>query len=99
MLDFDLMESSQEKEVFVIGQVNKIGAIPMIGKHLSLLGAVSRAGGFTKSAAPQRTKIVRVIGGEEKTIMVDLNSARKGDQSSSVILQPGDVIIVPESYF
>lgn len=99
MLDFVLMEGAEEKEVFVIGEVNKTGAIPMIGKHLSLLGAVSRAGGFTKSAAPQRTRIVRVIGGEEKTIMVNLNNVRKGDRSSNVILQPGDVIIVPESYF
>ena len=71
----------------------------MIGRHLSLLGAVAKAGGFTKSAAPQRTRIVRVIGGEEKTIMVNLNDVRKGGQSSNVILQPGDIIIVPESYF
>ena len=99
MLDFALMEGSEEKEVFVIGEVNKTGAIPMIGRHLSLLGAVAKAGGFTKSAAPQRTRIVRVIGGEEKTIMVNLNDVRKGGQSSNVILQPGDVIIVPESYF
>ena len=99
MLDFILMEESNEKEVFVIGEVNRTGAIPMIGRHLSLLGAVAKAGGFTKSAAPQRTRIVRVIGGEEKTIMVDLNNLRKGDQSSSIILQPGDVIIIPESYF
>jgi len=99
MLDFDLMESSQEKEVFVLGEVNRTGAIPMIGRHLSLLGAVAKAGGFTKTAAPQRTRIVRVIGGEEKTIMVNLNDVRKGDQSLNIILQPGDVIIVPESYF
>jgi len=99
MLDFILMEESQEKEVFVIGEVHKTGAIPMIGRHLSLLGAVAKAGGFTKSAAPQRTRIVRVIGGEEKTIMVNLNDVRKGGQSSNVILQPGDIIIVPESYF
>jgi len=99
MLDFALMEGSEEKEVFVIGEVNKTGAIPMIGRHLSLLGAVAKAGGFTKTAAPQRTKIVRVIGGEEKTIMVDLNNVRKGDQSLNIILQPGDVIIIPESYF
>ena len=99
MLDFVLMEGAEEKEVFVIGEVNKTGAIPMIGRHLSLLGAVAKAGGFTKTAAPQRTRIVRVIGGEEKTIMVNLNDVRKGDRSSNVILQPGDVIIVPESYF
>jgi polysaccharide export outer membrane protein len=99
MLDFALMEGSKEKEVFVIGEVNNTGAIPMIGRHLSLLGAVAKAGGFTKTAAPQRTRIVRVIGGEEKTIMVDLNNVRKGDQSSNIILQPGDIIIVPESYF
>ena len=98
MLDFDLMEMSKEKEIFVIGEVNKTGAIPMIGRHLSLLEAITKAGGFTRIAAPQRTKIVRSVGGEEKIIMVDLNTVKKGDQSFNIILQPGDVVIVPESY-
>src|SRR5687767_1001595 len=36
------------REVFVNGQVNKPGAIPLTGEQeLNILGAISRAGGFT----------------------------------------------------
>ncbi len=98
MLDIALMEQSKEKEVFVLGEVNRSGAIPILGKYLSVLEAVTKAGGFTKLAAPNRTKVIRVEEGEEKTIMVNLNKVKKGNKSLDIILKPGDVVVVPESY-
>ncbi len=98
MLDIALMEQSKEKEVFVLGEVNRSGAIPILGKYLSVLEAVTKAGGFTKLAAPNRTKVIRVEEGEEKTIMVDLNKVKKGNKSLDIVLKPGDVVVVPEAY-
>jgi polysaccharide export outer membrane protein len=98
MLDIALMEQSKEKEVFVLGEVNRSGAIPILGKYLSVLEAVTKAGGFTKLAAPNRTKVIRVEEGEEKTIMVNLNKVRKGNKSLDIILKPGDIVVVPETY-
>ncbi len=98
MLDIDLMAQYKEKEVFVLGEVNRSGAIPILGKYLSVLEAVTKAGGFTKLAAPNRTKVIRVEEGEEKTIIVNLNKVKKGNKSLDIILKPGDVVVVPEAY-
>ncbi|MFQ5964087.1 MAG: polysaccharide biosynthesis/export family protein [Candidatus Scalinduaceae bacterium] len=98
MLDIQLMERHKEKEVFVVGEVTTSGAIPILGKYLSVLEAVAKAGGFTEFAAPNRIKVIRVEEGEEKTIMVNLNKVRKGDKSLDIILKPGDVVVVPETY-
>ena len=98
MLDIDLMEQYKEKEVFVLGEVNRSGAIPILGKYLSVLEAVTKAGGFTKLAAPNRTRVIRIEEGEEKTIIVNLSKVKKGNKSLDIILKPGDVVVVPETY-
>jgi polysaccharide biosynthesis/export protein len=98
MLDVGLMERYKEKEVFVIGEVNRSGAITMLGKNLSVLEAVTKAGGFTEFAAPNRTRVIRVEEGKEKTIKVNLNKIRKGRKSLDIILKSGDVVVVPETF-
>lgn len=99
MLDIALMGQYQEKEVFILGEVRRPGAIPMLGKYLTVLEVIAKAGGFTAIAAPNRTKVIRLEDGIEQTIMVDLNKVKKGDRGLDIILQPGDTIVVPESYF
>ncbi len=98
-LDFKVMEQTREKEVYVLGEVKTPGAIPLSGKYLTVLEAVTKAGGFSEFAAPNRTKVIRVEDGVEKTIKVNLNKVKKGDKSLDIILKPGDVVVVPESYF
>ena len=98
-LDIELMGRYQEKEVFVLGEVRRPGAIPMLGKYLTVLEAVAKAGGFTNIAAPNRTKVIRLEDGIEQTIKVNLNKVKKGDRGLDIILQPGDTIVVPETYF
>ncbi len=98
-LDIELMEQYSEKEVFVMGEVETPGPVSMVGKYITVLEAVARAGGFTEFAAPNRTTIVRIEDGVEKTIKVDLNKVRKGDKSLDITLRAGDVVIIPETYF
>lgn len=98
-LDIELMGQYQEKEVFVLGEVKSPGAIPMLGKYMTALEAVTKAGGFTDIAAPNRTKVIRVVDGIEETIKVNLNKVKKGDRNLDIMLQPGDTIVVPETYF
>ena len=98
VLDLKIMEQNREKEVYVLGEVKEPGALPLFGKYLTVLEAVTKAGGFTEFAAPNRTKIIRVEDGVEKTIKVNLNKVKKGDKSLDIILKPGDIVVVPESY-
>ncbi len=96
--DFELMEQYKEKEVYIIGEVNNPGTVPILGKYMTVLEAVTKAGGFAEFAAPNRTKVIRVVDGEEETIIVDLNKVKNGSKSLDIILKVGDVIVVPETY-
>ncbi len=98
ILDIGLMLQHKEKEVFVIGEVNRPGAIQILGKNLSVLEVIAKAGGFTEFAAPNRTRVIRFEEGEEKTIRVNLNKVQKGNISLDIILKTGDVVVVPETY-
>ncbi len=98
-LAYDLMEQSKEKEVYVFGQVNNPGIIPIAGEYLTALEAIFKAGGFAEFAASHRTKVVRTEDGVEKTIWVNLKKVQKGHKAFDIILKPGDVVVVPESFF
>lgn len=98
-LDLEVMKRYGDKEVYVIGEVEKPGAIPILGKNITVLEAVTKAEGFTDFAAPNRTSVIRIVDGVETTIKVDLNKVKKGDKDLDIILKQGDVVVVPESYF
>lgn len=98
-LNIELMKQYSEKEIFVIGEVKKSGPIPILGKYITVLEAITKAGGFTNIAAPNRTTVVRVEDGVEKTIRVDLNKVKKGDKSLDITLRAGDVVVVPQTHF
>lgn len=78
------------REVFVNGQVNKPGAIPLTGEQeLNILGALSRAGGFTPRASENKIKFTRP-GQKERTFTFD----QLKDPRNNVVLLPGDIIEV-----
>ena len=67
---------------------------------ITLVEAISMAGGFTKIAARNRTRIVRMEDGIEKIIVVKVDAiTRAGKKGQDILLRPGDVIVVPESFF
>jgi len=85
--------------ITVSGQVEKPGSYPLKGE-ISVIEAISMAGGFTKIAAQNAVKIMRLEEGEKKTLFVrvaDIN--RKGDKSKDIPLKRGDIVFVPESLF
>jgi hypothetical protein len=44
------------------------------------LEVISKAGGFTQFAAPNRTRISRVVNGKEKSIQVRVGDIIKGEK-------------------
>ena len=78
------------REVFVNGQVNKPGAIPLTGEQeLNILGALSRAGGFTPRASENKIRFTRP-GQLERNFTFD----QLKDPKNNIILVPGDIIEV-----
>jgi polysaccharide export outer membrane protein len=55
------------------------------------------AGGFTKFAAPNRTRVIRHQGDKKVIIKINLNNVKNG-KIADVKLLPGDRIQVPETW-
>lgn len=83
--------------VYVLGQVKQPGPYPFKG-GMTVLQSITTAGGFTKIANQRRVRIVRSANGERKVIQANMSSIAKGNHED-ILLQPGDSIIVPESFF
>jgi len=100
LLDKDLLYFPKVKHFYILGQVQKPGSFPYHGKNISLVEAISMAGGFTELASRNRTRIVRLEGEKELLIEVKVDAIpRAGKKGQDVTIAPGDVIIVPESFF
>ena len=85
--------------ITVTGQVEKPGSYPLKGE-LTVIEAISLAGGFSKIASKNKVKVMRIDGNKKKVIFVrvaDIN--KRGDKSNDVSLKRGDIIFVPESLF
>lgn len=95
----DTIYVTKADTIVVYGQIEKPGAYPVEGRDMAVLEVISKAGGFTKFAAPNRTRIIRVVEGKEQSIQVRVGDIIKGEKTKDVLLHPGDVIIVPESLF
>jgi polysaccharide export outer membrane protein len=81
-----------DRRTVILGQVNRPGAYEMlVGQRVSDL--IAAAGGVTQRAAPDKAFIVR---GQEQ-IPVSLQKILAGDVESNLSLQPGDMMVVPES--
>jgi polysaccharide export outer membrane protein len=89
----------KEKVVFVSGQVEKPGSIPLVGTYITVFEAINKSGGLGPLAWPSRTKLIRIENGVKSIIKVNIKKIRKGERSLDVILKPDDMIVVPEAIF
>ena len=85
-----------ESKVYVEGEVEQPGIFDF-QPGLTALNACIMAGGFTKFAAPNRTRVIRQQDDKQVVIKIDLNDVKKG-KITDVKLQPGDRIHVPETW-
>jgi len=91
--------NSTFSQVKIMGQVKNPQAIPY-RQGLKVLDVVLASGGITDFAAPNRARILRESNGKKQEISVRLGSLMNGgDLSQNRDLQPGDVLIVPQSRF
>ena len=97
----DSFQGTFAQQVRVVGATEKPASIPYRA-NMTLLDAMIEVGGLSEYAAGNRARLIRHdrVTGEQKEY--DLKIARllkKGDTSANVRLEPGDVIIIPESMF
>lgn len=84
-------------QVKAVGEVETPQSYPY--RHgMKVLDLLLAAGGMTEYAAGNRAKIVRTEGDKTRDIPVRLgNLVNRGDMKQNLPLQPGDILVVPES--
>jgi polysaccharide biosynthesis/export protein len=88
------VEGIASSEVFLVGQVGKPGAFPLVGNE-TILQLLTRAGGLGIFADRSNIRVVRRDGEKVTEYIVDYDAIIKGDLKQDVLLRPGDRIIVP----
>lgn len=87
-----------KRTVNVIGQVNQPGAVLFPQEQgLTLLDAISRAGGFSRLANRSQVKLTRTnADGKSDTFVIDADDLIKGRSSNNWPLLVNDIVFIPE---
>jgi polysaccharide biosynthesis/export protein len=97
----DNFSGTYSQQVRVVGATEKPASIPFRA-NMTLLDAMISVGGLSEYAAGNRAKLVRYNRetGKQVEYNIKLSSLLKdGDSRANVRLEPGDVIIIPQSMF
>jgi polysaccharide biosynthesis/export protein len=83
------------RRVYITGEVTRSGAIPLL-PGMTVLQALSTAGGFTQFARTNKIYILRTENGQQVKYPFDYKDAVKGKHpEQNIQLKPGDLIVVP----
>lgn len=83
------------RRVYVLGEVAHPGAFPML-PHMTVLQAISTAGGFSQFAKEKDVYVLRTDNGRQVTIPFNYKEVIRGKRADQNIeLKPGDTIVVP----
>jgi len=85
-----------ESKIYLEGEVKSPGVYDY-QEGLTALNACIMAGGFSKFAAPNRTRIIRQNGEKQIIIKTNLNNVKKG-KIPDIEIKPGDRIHIPETW-
>ena len=89
------------QQIRVVGATEKPASIPYRA-NMTVLDAMITVGGLSEFAAGNRARLIRFdkqVGRQREFGLRLGDLLKKGDSQANVMLQPGDVIIIPESMF
>ena len=88
-----------DTQVRVVGEAAEPRAVPY-RDNMTLLDLMIEVGGLTEFADGNKARLVRTFNGEQEQMLVRIDDLLKdGDISANVNIAPGDVVIIPESWF
>ncbi len=87
------------EQIRVIGQAARPQALPY-RREMSLMDVLIAVGGVTEFAAGNRASIIRNVDGKQQRLAVRLDDLiKEGDISANTPMRPGDILVIPESFF
>ena len=85
---------TNSRKVFLIGNVIRPGSY-MLRHDMTVLQALSLAGGFTTFASPRDMKLIRDAGGKQESRSINYYKMIKDAEVDDYLLKPGDTIVIP----
>jgi polysaccharide export outer membrane protein len=83
------------RRIYVTGEVVRSGAFPLL-PSMTVLQALSSSGGFTQFARTKKIYVLRVEDGKQVKLPFNYKEVVDGKKpEQNILLQPGDVIVVP----
>jgi polysaccharide export outer membrane protein len=83
------------RRIYVTGEVARAGAFPLL-PNMTVLQALSSSGGFTQFAKLKNIYVLRTEDGQQVKLPFNYKDTVNGKKpEQNVLLQPGDVIVVP----
>jgi protein involved in polysaccharide export with SLBB domain len=96
----DIVIVERSKEFLMYGEVNRVGVFPL-EKDITVMKALTMAGGLTKWGSESRVKVLRKTGDGKRLeiINVNINEVLKGNAEADMNLQPDDIVMVSTRIF
>jgi len=86
---------SHSKNFYIIGKINQPGTYPL-NPDMTVLQAISVAGGLAEWADKDSIRIIRRSAGKEEMLSFDYDKVISGKKlEQNILLKPNDTIIVP----
>lgn len=86
------------EQIRVVGEASKPQALPYKQK-MTVLDVMIAVGGLTDFAAGNDATIVRSSDGNKQYAVRLKDLIKRGDVSANVEMRPGDILIIPQSFF
>ena len=85
--------------IYVVGDVQRAGGYTLGGRQsISVLMALSLAGGLGRTAKPEKARIIRSVSGDPKPLEIAVNLKQIfNGKAEDIALRPQDVLVVPTS--
>jgi polysaccharide export outer membrane protein len=91
-----IVSAINSKKVYLVGGVKKEGPIPYTYR-MTILQALSEAGGLTDYAKRKKIYVLRHENGRDYQLPFDYDAALKGERMGlNIPLMPGDTLVVPK---
>lgn len=91
------VEQTNSKRISIIGAVAKPGTLPIV-PGMTVVQAVSSAGGFTPLASKDDTVVTRRVNGKLERYRISVSEVTRGN-ADDFPLRAGDIVFVPERVF
>jgi polysaccharide export outer membrane protein len=87
------------EQIRVVGEAAKPQSLAY-RENMTLLDVLIDVGGLTEFANGNKARIIRVKNGKQRQFIVRLDDLLKqGDITANITMVPGDILIIPESWF